>query len=130
MSPDSWRATNTSTPSFRHASYTGNRGAPGIVKRRRIPCAFNARISNIPPVNFSINSSVSSQCLQGLIRFFQPEHDLCRIARNHTVGRNMGPDNGSGRDDTAFADLYAGEDDALPAYPHSIANYTPTDSAR
>lgn len=34
----------------------------------------------------------------------------------------MGADNRSSRDDAAFADLDAGEDDALPAYPYSIAN--------
>ena len=34
----------------------------------------------------------------------------------------MGPDNGSSRDDAAFANLYARENDALTAYPNSIAN--------
>jgi hypothetical protein len=109
ISPDSWRAVNTSMPSSRHASYTGNNGAPGSVKRRRIPCAFNARINNSPPVIFSIKGSVSSHCLRGLIGLFQPEHNLCRIACYHAVGRHVSPDHGTGGNDAAFSDFNAGK---------------------
>ena len=109
INADSCRPVNTSMPSSRHASYTGNNGAPGIVKRRRIPCAFNVRINNSPPVIFSIKGSVSSHCLTGLIGFFQPEHNPCRIACYNAVGRHVSTDYGTGGNDAAFTNFYAGE---------------------